>query len=246
MTESNDAEVVLQARDIWRSYTLGQEEIPVLQGLNLTLRAGETVSVLGASGSGKTTMIQILGLLDKPSAGELVLGGQDMFCASAATRSRVRNQSLGFIFQFYHLVPELSALENVMLPARIQGGMFRWFGMKAASRQRARDLLAQMGLTDRAKHRPSQLSGGERQRVAIARALMNEPQVIFCDEPTGNLDPRTKGGIEDILFETIGGDRALLLVTHDERFAKRCDRVLRLKEGTLVPDDDATPPGGEA
>jgi len=226
---------------------MGSETIAVLQGLDLDLGAGESVSVVGASGSGKTTMIHVLGLLDRPDSGDLELSGEDALRASGKRRARLRNESFGFIFQFYHLVPELSALDNVLLPARIRAGFLGWLAQRSEARERAGALLERVGLGARRRHRPSQLSGGERQRVAIARALMNRPTVIFCDEPTGNLDPRTKGGVEDLLFSVLGEDRALLLVTHDERFARRCDRVLRLKEGRLVPataDDDE--PGGDA
>ena len=174
--------------------------------------------MVGASGSGKTTMIQVLGLLDRPASGTLHIRGEDVLAASRSRRAKVRNASIGFVFQFYHLVPELSALENVLLPARISAGMTGWLAQRAEVRARARDLLNRVELSGRERHRPSQLSGGERQRVAIARALMNEPAVVFCDEPTGNLDPRTKGGIEDLLFSVVAEDRALLLVTHDARF----------------------------
>jgi lipoprotein-releasing system ATP-binding protein len=238
--------VVLSARGIGRAYKMAQETIPVLAGLDLELRAGESVSVVGASGSGKTTMIQVLGLLDRPDTGDLALDGEELVSASRARTARVRNSSLGFIFQFYHLVPELSALENVLLPARIAAGFWAWPGRRADARDRARALLDQVEIGDRERHRPSQLSGGERQRVAIARALMNEPRVIFCDEPTGNLDPRTKGGVEELLLSVAGGDRAILLVTHDERFARRCDRLLRLKDGRLISADAEPADPGES
>jgi len=244
--------VVFEARDLSRSYRMGPATIDVLRGLDLELRAGESVSVVGASGSGKTTMIQVLGLLDRPESGRVHLRGEDLFAASAGRRADIRNREFGFVFQFYHLVNELSALENVLLPARIGGGWFRWLASVKAVRERARDLLDQVGLSGRERHRPSQLSGGERQRVAIARAQMNEPSVLFCDEPTGNLDPRTSAGVEDLLFTLSGNDRALLLVTHDEPFAGRCDRVMRLTEGRLEPHvewgSDESPdaaPGGE-
>jgi lipoprotein-releasing system ATP-binding protein len=184
-------------------------------------------------------MIQVLGLLDRPEKGSLLVEGRDVLAASGRDRARARNATFGFVFQFYHLVPELDALDNVLLPARIGTGTLEWLSQRGALRARARELLANVGLADRGRHRPSQLSGGERQRVAIARALMNHPSVLFCDEPTGNLDPRTKGGIEDLLFGSVSRDRALLLVTHDEGFARRCQRVLRLEEGRLVAVDDA-------
>jgi lipoprotein-releasing system ATP-binding protein len=234
----------LEARAIHRSYSLGPETIPVLEGLELVLRRGERVSVVGASGSGKTTMIHVLGLLDRPDAGRLAIDGVDVLQASGARRAEIRNRRLGFVFQFYHLVNELTALENVMLPARIGAGWFPAAGERSAWQDRAHELLARVGLTGRERHRPNQLSGGERQRVAIARALVNRPAVLFCDEPTGNLDPRTSRGVQELLFEIGTDSRAMLLVTHDEVFARRCGRVMRLKEGRLVPADAET--GGDS
>jgi lipoprotein-releasing system ATP-binding protein len=229
----------LDARGLRRTYELANESIPVLEGLDLKMMRGESVSVVGASGSGKTTMIHVLGLLDRPDAGSLAIDGEDVLHASAARCAVLRNRHIGFVFQFYHLVNELTALENVTLPARIRGGWSPSAGEKSAWLDRAHHLLRQVGLSGRERHRPMQLSGGERQRVAIARAVMNEPSVLFCDEPTGNLDPRTSRGVQDLLL-TIGAEhRAMLLVTHDESFARRCSRVLRLRDGRLVPADDA-------
>jgi lipoprotein-releasing system ATP-binding protein len=227
----------LSARGIARAYTMAHETIPVLEALDLELRRGESVSVVGASGSGKTTMIHVLGLLDRPDAGALEIDGEDVIAASGARRAALRNRHLGFVFQFYHLVNELTALENVVLPARIGGGWLPSAGDRSAWRDRARDLLGRVGMGGRERHRPNQLSGGERQRVAIARALMNRPVVLFCDEPTGNLDPRTSRGVQELLLEIGAESRAMLLVTHDEDLARRCRRVLRLREGRLVPAD---------
>jgi lipoprotein-releasing system ATP-binding protein len=184
-------------------------------------------------------MINVLGLLDRPDAGSVRIRGEDALAASGARRAALRNARLGFVFQFYHLVNELTALENVMLPARIGAGWLSWGARRAAVRETARDLLARVGLSGRERHRPQQLSGGERQRVAIARALVLEPDVVFCDEPTGNLDPRTARGVQDLLLEVGAKGRAMLLVTHDEGFARRCSRVLRLREGRLA--DEAAP-----
>ena len=151
-----------------------------------------------------------------------------------AARDRIRNTSVGFVFQFFHLVPELTALENVLLPARIRAGLLEWLRVRGARRDRARELLEQVGLGARTHHRPAQLSGGERQRVAIARALMNDPKVLLCDEPTGNLDPETSRGVWDVLRGFRGTDRAILVVTHNEHLARDADRVLRLQGGRLV------------
>ncbi len=223
---------------------MGSETITVLQGLDLELAVGESVSVVGASGSGKTTMIHVLGLLDKPDSGELRLNGENLFASSGSRQAQIRNRSFGFVFQFYHLVHELTAVENVMLPAMIDTGWLRWSSQRLEVRERARSLLADVGLSGRERHRPQQLSGGERQRVAIARALMNDPEVLFCDEPTGNLDPRTSEGVQELVLSVAARGRAVLLVTHDARFAARCDRVLRLKEGRLVPGPPSGGSGG--
>jgi lipoprotein-releasing system ATP-binding protein len=228
-------EVVLEAHGIERTYQMAHETIPVLEGLDLTLVRGESVSVVGASGSGKTTMIHVLGLLDRPGRGSLRIGTEDVLAASGSRRADLRNRHFGFVFQFYHLVNELTALENVQLPAMIGTGLLEWPRRRGELRERARDLLARVGLSGRERHRPNQLSGGERQRVAIARALVNRPRVLFCDEPTGNLDPRTSRGVQELLLSIGAESRAMLLVTHDEKFARRCTRVLRLKEGRLVP-----------
>ena len=230
----------LLAHGIRRAYTMAHETIPVLDGLDLELARGESVSVVGASGSGKTTMIHVLGLLDRPDAGLLEIDGEDVISASGARRAALRNRHLGFVFQFYHLVNELTALENVVLPARIGGGWLPSSGDRSAWLDRARELVGRVGLSGRERHRPNQLSGGERQRVAIARALMNRPAVLFCDEPTGNLDPRTSRGVQELLLEIGAESRAMLLVTHDETLARRCGRVLRLKEGRLVAADAET------
>jgi len=234
----------LAARGVHRAYVMAQETIPVLVGLDIDLARGESVSVVGASGSGKTTMIHVLGMLDVPDSGSLEIDGEDVLASSGARRAQLRNRHIGFVFQFYHLVNELTALENVELPARIGGGWAPSAGERSAWRDRARELLGRVGLVGRERHRPNQLSGGERQPVAIARAVMNRPAVLFCDEPTGNLDPRTSRGVQDLLLEMGAESRAMLLVTHDESFARRCSRVLRLRDGRLVPAD--VEPGGGA
>ncbi len=234
MSERVRDDVVLRAAGVHRSFRMGRATIEVLRDLALTLRRGERVSVVGASGSGKTTMINVLGLLDRPQAGSVEVLGEDALAVRARRRNELRNTGIGFIFQFYHLIDELSALENVLLPAMIGTSTFAWPSRRRAAHGRASALLDQVGLADRRGHRPQELSGGERQRVAIARALMNDPAILFCDEPTGNLDPRTSGGVQDLLLEIGHRGRAMLLVTHDARFAGRCDRVLRLNEGRLV------------
>jgi lipoprotein-releasing system ATP-binding protein len=231
---SGEPELVYRARDLHKSYRSGAEHLRILQGLDLDLRAGEIVAVLGTSGVGKSTLLHLLGLLDSPDRGTLELEGRDLSSAGGMRRDAVRNRSIGFVFQFFHLVPELTALENVLLPARIEAGLLQWLRVRGERRERARGLLDQVGLGDRVRHRPAQLSGGERQRVAIARALVNGPRVLLCDEPTGNLDPETSRGVWDVLRGFRGTTRAILVVTHNEHLAADADRVLRLRGGRLV------------
>ena len=224
------SEPLLVARGVSKTYRMGSQELPVLSDLNLTLMPGEAVAVVGASGVGKSTLLHVLGLLDTPDAGEVIFGGEELSALPQDLRAEWRNRMFGFVFQFYHLIPELSALENVTLP----GLMHAKRSERAGLRERAREILVELGLGDRLRHRPSQLSGGERQRVAIARALVNEPAVLLCDEPTGNLDPATSVGVQDALWalrERRG--QAMLLVTHDEELAAKADRILRMTDGGL-------------
>jgi lipoprotein-releasing system ATP-binding protein len=229
------SEELLRASGIGRTYRSGAAEIRILKGLDLSLRGGEIVAVVGASGVGKSTLLHILGLLDRPDEGTLELAGKDLSGVSGAERDRIRNREIGFVFQFFHLVPELTALENALLPLRIGTGFLDWISKGAAHRARARDLLEKAGLADRLAHRPPHLSGGERQRVAIARALVNGPRILLCDEPTGNLDPDTSRGVWEILRGFRGTERAILLVTHNEALAADADRVLKLEGGRLTP-----------
>jgi lipoprotein-releasing system ATP-binding protein len=229
------SEPLLVAEGLRKNYVVGSTEIQVLRGLDLTLSEGESVAVVGASGVGKSTLLHLLGLLDTPDEGTVHHRGEDLFRLSPRQRAERRNLAFGFIFQFYHLIPELSALDNTLLPS-----LMGWGRAEPDRRDRARSILTELGLEERLRHRPSQLSGGERQRVAIARALMNDPDVLLCDEPTGNLDPETSVGVQDALWgvhESRG--QAILLVTHDGNLARRADRVVRMKEGRLVPERGA-------
>lgn len=233
---ADDAEVVLSAEGVVRRFRMGRETVEVLRGASMTLRRGEVVSIMGRSGAGKSTLLHLLGLLDRPDEGSLRVAGVETSSLSRRRRSALRNREVGFIFQFYHLLPELTALQNVMLPQMIEHGPLGWLGAKGKVRARAHELLDELGLSDRARHKPGQLSGGERQRVAIARALMSEPSVLLCDEPTGNLDERSSDVIADLLFDLAKRHgQALILVTHDADLAARCDRSLVLQEGRLDP-----------
>ncbi len=233
------SEPLYRAGGIRKTYRSGAARIEILRALDLELRGGEIVAVVGASGVGKSTLLHILGLLDAPDEGTLALEGRDLRALGGAALDSVRNRAIGFVFQFFHLVPELSAEENVLLPARIGAGVFGWFRVAGERRERARALLDQVGLSGRRAHRPAHLSGGERQRVAIARALMNEPRVLLCDEPTGNLDPGTSRGLWEVLRGLRAEGRAILLVTHNEQLAADADRVLTLQDGRLRPRESA-------
>ena len=221
-------ENILQVERLSKTYMLGKTAIPVLRDVSLTVRAGEVISIIGASGSGKSTLLHILGALDQPSGGTVRFQGRDLYALSAAQRTVVRGRHIGFVFQFYHLLPELDVLENVMLPA-LSGN-----GGPIGMRERAQSLLEAVGLADRANHLPMELSGGEQQRAALARALMNQPDLVLADEPTGNLDSVTGSQVLEFLFAlTRGQRRTLILVTHNIAVAHLCDRVLELKDGRL-------------
>ena len=228
------AESILRARGIERSFKMGDTIVKVLKGCDLTLREGEFVAIEGRSGSGKSTLLHIMGALDDTDAGSVEFEGEDFTRMSSAHRSYLRNRRFGFIFQFYHLLPELNVLENTLLAAMIE---YSWLGFRSNRKNltaRANELLNQLGLAHRLKHRPAQLSGGERQRVAIARALMNNPRVLFADEPTGNLDADTGRQIMNLLENLHRKHgQTIVMVTHDRTLAREADRVLVLKDGKL-------------
>jgi lipoprotein-releasing system ATP-binding protein len=227
-------QVVLAARQLERRYRMGQETIEVLRGVSLDLHAGESVAIMGRSGAGKSTLLHLLGLLDRPDGGSLRIDGTESAGLSRPARARLRNAAIGYVFQFYHLLPELSALENALLPRMIAHGPLEWLSVRGEARRQALALLDELGLASRARHRPAKLSGGERQRVAIARALVGRPRLLLCDEPTGNLDERTSAVIADQLFAlSARHGHTLVLVTHDAELAARADRTLLLHEGRL-------------
>jgi len=228
------AGAVLAARGIHKAFAVGDRRLEVLHGVDLDLRPGELLGLVGASGAGKSTLLHILGLLDPPTKGKVILDGRDAWALPTTERARLRNERLGFVFQFYHLLPELNALENAFLPAMIGNAAARGGRSLGEFRARAKDTLVRFGLEDRLEHRPSQLSGGEQQRVAIARALLLDPAVVIADEPTGNLDSATGEVVLDLLIrEQENRGLALLLVTHDERVARRCGRVISMLDGRI-------------
>ena len=225
----------LRAVAVAKSYRLGKQEIPVLRGIDLEVAAGETVALLGASGAGKSTLLHLLGLLDAPSAGEVHYDGVRVDDQPIRARAALRHRHVGFVFQFYHLIPELTALQNVLLARMMAVSPLAYWRERKQARRAAEQMLERVGLRERLRHRPAELSGGERQRVAIARALLAEPRVVLADEPTGNLDSATAKSVIDLMFE-LQQQRGLafLLVTHDESLAARCHRTVRMKDGLVV------------
>jgi len=226
--------VVLAARGVHKAFRIGNRAIEVLHGATLELMQRERLCLMGSSGVGKSTLLHIVGLIEPPTQGTVHLQGQSAWSLSMGARAALRNRHVGFVFQAYHLLPDLNALENVVLPARIAGSYGTVSFDKRRHTDEAAQLLTEFGLGERLRHRPSQLSGGERQRVAIARALLLHPDILIADEPTGNLDTATGERVLDLLLEQ-QRERglSLLLVTHDERLAGRCDRVLRMVDGRI-------------
>lgn len=224
----------LCATAIDKAYMKGEMKVPVLQGVDLCVRKGEFLSIVGQSGSGKSTLLHLLGLLDSPDIGEVCLDGQRIDDLPARTKDQLRNRIFGFIFQSYHLLPELTVLENVLVPAMIRESIWGYLKNRSAYRDRARDILNKVGLNHRLKHRPSELSGGEMQRTAIARALVTNPHVLLADEPTGNLDASTGQEIMDLIgFLNEDQKLTIIMVTHDQMIAKRSSRIVQLKAGRI-------------
>jgi predicted ABC-type transport system involved in lysophospholipase L1 biosynthesis ATPase subunit len=222
------SEMILSAHSLRKTYTMGQRAVEVLQGIDLDVARGEVLVIVGASGAGKSTLLHLLGGLDTPTFGEVMIEGASLFAKSAGERTRLRNERIGFVFQSYNLLPELDALENVCLPGLLGGR--RTDGLV----ERGTELLRAVGLGERLEHRPAELSGGEQQRVAIARALINRPTLILADEPTGNLDSRTGETILDLLWKMRAeGGTTLVMVTHDEHIATRGERVLEITDGRI-------------
>jgi lipoprotein-releasing system ATP-binding protein len=251
-TRMNSQTPRLSARQVTKSYFRGRRsksqspehadlEVPVLMGVDLDLAPGEFASVVGKSGCGKSTLLHLLGTLDQPDSGEILLDGRRIDHLPADQRDRLRNEVIGFIFQFYHLLPELTAIENILVPLMIRHGIWAYLGRRNEIRKQAERLLDRVGLLHRRKHRPGELSGGEMQRAAIARALIGNPQILLADEPTGNLDATTGQSIIDLLLSLNRDDGlTVMMVTHDAAIAQRGDRIVRLADGRVV-----TPPHGE-
>lgn len=227
------SKVILRAGSLHKSYRMGKASVRVLRGVSLSVREGEMVSVMGASGSGKSTLLHLLGALDVPDSGTVQIDGQDVFAQPQRVRDRIRNGEVGFIFQFYHLLPELNVLENALMPRMIGSSVRQWPGRRAAAREHVAGILERVGLSERLGHRPAELSGGERQRVAIARAMANKPRLLLADEPTGNLDAKMGREILDVLRFFNESGQTIVMVTHDPDIARLGDRCVKLVDGRI-------------
>lgn len=237
------SQAVLRARKIRKSFGLGDRSLEILHGVNLELKSGELLALVGASGAGKSTLLHVLGLLDRPQEGEVIIDGADAWKLSVQERANARNKKIGFVFQMYHLLPELNAVENVMLPAMIAESRLVFGSKRKQHHERAAILLERFGLSNRFKHRPGQLSGGERQRVAMARGLFHDPTILLADEPTGNLDTATGERVLELLFEEQSRrGLSMILVTHDMRIAKKCQRVMLMEDGQIQADSSLPMP----
>ena len=229
------ADILVKARGLVKNYYIGGVVLEVLRGVDLDIKQGEIIAIVGESGAGKSTLLHILGMLDRPTAGLFSLNGEEITGKDEVELAAYRNRLVGFIFQFHHLLPEFSALENVMMPSIIAGKP------RAESTERAVYLLDSVGLSERREHRPGELSGGELQRVAVARALMNEPTIVFGDEPSGNLDHRNSVMLHDLMWKLAHDNNyTFIIVTHDLALAEKADRVLNLYEGTIQELDTKT------
>jgi lipoprotein-releasing system ATP-binding protein len=222
------APLIISVRGLTKSFRMGNTEVAVLRGIDLDIPKGEMLSIVGASGVGKSTLLHVIGALDKPTSGQVIYDGRDVFSMSNGELATFRNKNVGFVFQFHHLLPEFSALENVLIPSMIGGKE------PNEAKYRAEALLEEVGLSGRLTHRPGELSGGEQQRVAIARALMSEPKVILADEPTGNLDTHTAQSVHELL-KRLNHEKGLtsIIVTHNERLAEMGDRTVRMVDGLI-------------
>ena len=230
-TQAAETNPLVQVDNLQRSFTLGHQTVHVLNGITMTIQRGEMVSIIGASGAGKSTLLHILGTLDRPTKGEVLFEGQNMFKTNETALASFRNRRIGFVFQFHHLLPEFSALENVYLPALIQKVSLE------TARDSAKALLAEVGLSHRIDHKPGELSGGEQQRVAVARALIRQPDLVLADEPTGNLDTHTGDELFDLLRQlnkSLG--TAFIIVTHNEKLSLQTDRLIHLQDGQILED----------
>jgi lipoprotein-releasing system ATP-binding protein len=220
---------MIKVTDLHKSFSMGSHELPVIKGINLEIQRGELIAIVGASGAGKSTLLHILGTLDKPTSGTVTFDGQDLFQLSEAEQAEFRNRRVGFVFQFHHLLPEFTALENACMPALVQRRDQKTVEAEALA------LLTEVGLAERVHHKPGELSGGEQQRVAMARALMQKPDVVLADEPTGNLDTHTGDSLFNLMRELNQSRRTtFIIVTHNDKLSAQCDRIIHMQDGMIV------------
>jgi len=224
--------VALSCEELWKVYQMGDEKVQAIRGITLRIEEGEMVAVMGPSGCGKTTLLNVLSGIDDPSAGQVHVAGKPLFGISDDERSDIRGKEMGFIFQKFHLLDVMSAVENVEIPLLLHGSN------PADARKKAIDALTKVGLSDRINHRPSELSGGQQQRVSIARAIVHDPSVILCDEPTGNLDSSTSRNVMELLLELNKSGSTIVIVTHDDEIAKLCSRTMRIEDGCVVSEEE--------
>ncbi len=225
---------LLLCQNLHKHYTVGSEDLHILNNVNLTINQGQFISILGASGSGKSTLLHILGGFDTPNQGKVTFNGKQVFAYKGSSVDKYRSKHIGFVFQFYHLLPELTALENVIIPAMVGKSFFAWQKCKKETKLRAIQLLTDMNLQDRMNHKPAKLSGGERQRVAIARALINKPALLLTDEPTGNLDTKTGNQIMEIFHALHKQGQTIVFVTHDQNIANQTQKQVTLTNGKII------------
>jgi lipoprotein-releasing system ATP-binding protein len=229
----SDNQIILEARNLHKSYPMGRSRQHVLRGVHLRVARGEFVAIMGASGSGKSTFLHILGLLDRPDKGKVFFEGQEVFALSKRNQDQMRSRDIGFVFQFYHLLPELNVEENILLPLMVDSSVLGWPGRKQPAKKQVRELLTLLGLENQARQKPATLSGGERQRVALARALVENPKLLLADEPTGNLDSQAGKVILEHLKRLNQEGQTIIMVTHDANVAKLADRTVKLQDGKI-------------
>lgn len=229
----SDNQIILEARNLHKSYPMGRSRQQVLRGVQLRVARGEFVAIMGASGSGKSTFLHILGLLDRPDKGKVVFEGREVFAQSKRIQDQMRSRDIGFVFQFYHLLPELNVEENILLPLMVNSSIVGWPGHKQPAKKRVAQLLTILGLENQARQKPATLSGGERQRVALARALVENPKLLLADEPTGNLDSQAGKVILEHLKRLNQEGQTIIMVTHDANVARLADRTVKLQDGKI-------------
>jgi len=232
---NNTGKIILKIDNVSRSFKTGNSLLEILKNISLEIKEGDILSIIGPSGAGKSTLLHIMGLLDKPTSGNVSFRGENIYSLPVSEQARLRNSSFAFVFQFYHLIPELNILENVLLPHMISNSVIGWQLRSKALKEKAKALIAKLGLEHRLSHKPAQLSGGEQQRVAIARALVTDPEIILCDEPTGNLDSNATAEIHNLISNLNGQEgKTFIIVTHNENVARWAHRIINLVDGQIV------------